>query len=815
MERYVCIHGHFYQPPRENAWLESVELQDSAYPYHDWNERVTAECYAPNSVARILDGEGRIVQLINNYSRISFNFGPTLLAWLEENAADVYRRILEADRDSVQRFSGHGSALAQAYNHLIMPLANRRDKHTQVIWGLRDFTKRFGRKPEGMWLPETAVDVETLEVLAECGIQFTILAPSQAKQVRKIGDKDWVDVSGARIDPTTAYVQRLPSGKSIQLFFYDGPISRGLAFERLLAKADDFVGRLLGAFSDARPWPQLVHIATDGESYGHHHAHGDMSLAAALARIEADAGVRLTNYGEYLEKHPATHEVEIFENTAWSCAHGVERWRGNCGCNSGRAGWNQEWRKPLREALDALRDALTGPFEERAHQMLREPWAARDDYIDVVLDRSAEKVNAFLAKHATRELKQEEIASACKLLELQRHALLMYTSCGWFFDDISGIETVQVIQYAGRTMQLAKQLFGQDLEPSFLEKIEKARSNVPEHKDGRQIFEKWVRPAMLDWERVAAHYAVRTLFDSYPEKARIYCYHADREDLQLFEAGKAKLAVGRARIVSEITHEHEVLTFGVVHLGDHNVNGGVRKYQNEEAYTALVQELSGAFGKADFPELIRLMDKGFGSTTYSLRSLFRDEQRKIIKRVLQLSVNEAVTIYRRLYEQHLPTMRFLSDMNVPLPKPMRVAAEFVLNADLRWAVKDDEPNLEQFRKLMQDAASLNVTLDTAGLAYKLKKTIDRLAERLSSQPADLTLLDTWDSVISLAQNLPFDFNLWKSQNVYWDLKSNLFAEFLAKAEGGDEPARAWLDKFVPLGEKLGVQVGELKKKAPA
>src|SRR5262245_34035882 len=365
MKRYVCIHGHFYQPPRENPWLETVERQETAYPYHDWNERITAECYAPNAASRILDAGDRILKIVNNYGQISFNFGPTLLSWLQHHAADTYEAILQADRASVQRFSGHGSALAQAYNHLIMPLANTADLRTQVTWGIRDFRSRFGRQPEGMWLPETAVNLATLDALAEHGIRFTILAPHQAARVRTPAGK-WLEVSGGRIDPTQAYLQKLPSGREIALFFYDGPVARGVAFEGVLKNGEYFAQRLMeiqGDHTDA----QLVHIATDGETYGHHHRHGDMALAYALYQIENRGLAELTNYGAYLERYPPTHEVEISEDTSWSCAHGIERWRSNCGCRTGGADhWNQEWRAPLRAALDWLRDALIPLYEQRA-----------------------------------------------------------------------------------------------------------------------------------------------------------------------------------------------------------------------------------------------------------------------------------------------------------------------------------------------------------------------------------------------------------------------------------------------------------------
>ncbi|MEO6597955.1 MAG: DUF3536 domain-containing protein, partial [Planctomycetota bacterium] len=434
MTRYLCLHGHFYQPPRENPWLEGIELQETAAPYHDWNARITAECYAQNAASRILGEKDRIVQIVNTYARISFNFGPTLLSWLEQHDRETYDAIVAADVLSRERFSGHGSAVAQAYNHMIMPLANARDQRTQVLWGKRDFQKRFGREPEGMWLPETAVDDGSLEALAECGIKFTILSPHQAKSSRALTTraedaKEWTEVSDGGIDPTRAYRYTLPSGKTIALFFYNGPVSRAVAFEGLLHAGDRFANRLASGFSDDRDGPQLMHIATDGESYGHHHRHGDMALSWALNWIESEKVAHLTNYGEFLERHPPVHEVQIHQKSAWSCAHGVGRWERDCGCNSGsKQGWNQEWRAPLREALDYLRDQLAERFEKEAAPLLRDPWAARDDYIDVVLDRSPANVAAFFERNAREHLADARRVRCLELLEMQRHAQLMYTS---------------------------------------------------------------------------------------------------------------------------------------------------------------------------------------------------------------------------------------------------------------------------------------------------------------------------------------------------------------------------------------------------
>ena len=496
--RFICLHGHFYQPPRENPWLGEIEPQESAHPFHDWNERITAECYRPNAAPRILDSEGRPVQAANSYAKISFNFGPTLLSWLEEKEPDVYGAILAADRESTKRFSGHGSAIAQAYNHVILPLANRRDKVTQVAWGIRDFELRFGRFPEGLWLPETAVDTESLEVLAEQGIRFTILAPHQADRVRRVGEASWRDVSAGRIDTRRPYCVSLPSGRTITVFFYDGPVSRAVAFEQLLGSGDLLARRLLGRFEAdvSPPENQLVHIATDGETYGHHHRFGDMALAFALHQIETGGDARLTNYGEYLDAHPPGDEAAILENTSWSCLHGVARWREDCGCRT-HPGTSQEWRAPLREALNALRDALAPFFESAAAELLADPWAARDDYAQVVLDPSQAARASFLRRHSRRELSSPERIVAVLLLELQRNALLMFTSCGWFFDDLAGLEARQILQYAGRAIELAERLGGSAsrFEAPFLAKLAAAKSNDPERGDGRQVYEDFVRPA--------------------------------------------------------------------------------------------------------------------------------------------------------------------------------------------------------------------------------------------------------------------------------------------------------------------------------
>ncbi|MCC6646204.1 MAG: DUF3536 domain-containing protein [Polyangiaceae bacterium] len=480
--RYVTIHGHFYQPPRENPYTGAVPLQPSASPHHDWNARVTAECYRPNARARRLDATGALLREVSNYERISFDFGPTLLSWLEVEAPDVYLDILAADRAGVAS-RGHGPAMAQAYNHMILPLACDRDRRTQVRWGKRDFEHRFGRAPEGMWLPETAVCTATLEALVDEGIRFTVLAPRQASHARDSPRHAWRDVGGGRIDPSRAYLVRLPSGRAIAVFFYDGPVSQGVAFEGLLHQGERLASRLSALFH-GRDEAALVHIATDGETYGHHHAKGEMALAHALELLAAE-GIAPVSYAEFLARHPPTSEARIVERSSWSCEHGVERWRSDCGCSMGTPGFRQAWRAPLRRAFDGLRDALARSFEQAAGPRLRDPWAARDAWIDVVLspDRAAD----FFDVHAVPTLTHEGRRRAALLLEAQRHAMLMYTSCAWFFDDLAGLEPTQGLVYAGRAVELARAATGVDLWPVLAAGLRAAESNLPGKGNGEDL----------------------------------------------------------------------------------------------------------------------------------------------------------------------------------------------------------------------------------------------------------------------------------------------------------------------------------------
>jgi len=798
MDKYVCIHGHFYQPPRENPWLEAIEVQDSAFPYRDWNERITAECYNPNTAARILENNLTVVNIINNYSKISFNFGPTLLSWMEENAPDAYSAILEADKQSLKLYSGHGSAIAQVYNHMIMPLNNRADKNTQVIWGIEDFKYRFKRDPEGMWLAETAVDTETLEVLAEHNIRFTILAPRQAARVRKLNAKEWTDVSDAKIDPKKAYVCKLPSGKKINLFFYDGPISQELAFGPLMRNGEDLANRLMGTFNEKDSTAQLVHIATDGETYGHHQKHGEMALAYCIHNIESHNRAKITVYGEFLEKYPPQWEVEIIEKTSWSCVHGVERWRSNCGCNSGRPDWDQSWRAPLREALDWLRDTLIPIYEREASQFSKDVWKLRNNYIKVILDRDPENIKMFLKDNEVRDLARDELVRLLKLLEIQRHAMLMYTSCGWFFDEISGIETVQVILYAARAIQLTKEVTGKDLEPDFIKYLEIIKSNLPNLENGAKVYESYIKPAIIDLLRVAAHYAVSTLFEEYTEHSNIYCYEVFSEDYELLSAGKTRLALGRARMRSQVTYEEVLISHAFFHLGDHNLNGGVRESFSINLYTAMKNELRDGFRRMNVAEIILLIDKHFGTHSYSLWHLFKDESRKVFQKLTEETLNDIEIIFRQIYENHYPMMLAMQQTQTPLPKALYTALEFIINTDFRKIFENPEPmDREKLLKLTEETKKWNIELDRRLLGYAGSKRVNRLMEIFLESPDNLELLNEINVSLRVLEELGLNMDLWKAQNILFIYSK----EHLDKTNGRPEE---WYNNFNELQKHLEV-----------
>jgi alpha-amylase/alpha-mannosidase (GH57 family) len=763
-DRLVTIHGHFYQPPRENPWLEAVEVQDSAAPYHDWNERVTAECYSPNTAARRVRQDNRIIDIVNNFEKISFNVGPTLLSWLERHAPDTYRSILDADRRSAGAHGGHGNAIAQVYNHMILPLASRRDKVTQVLWGRKDFQERFGRDPQGMWLPETAVDNESLEVLAEAGLKFTILAPHQAWRVRPLGAEAWEEVND-RVDPSRPYLWRGPGDRTVAIFFYDGPISRAIAFENALDRGENLVARLKDGFVANRDGAQLVHCATDGESYGHHKQFGDMALAAAIAQVEADGFATLTNYSAFLAEHPPAFEVQIRERTSWSCTHGVERWRSDCGCKT-RADWHQRWRGPLREALDWLRDQIDTFYEPRASAVLKDPWQARDAYIDVILDRSADGLATWLARHRRVLLDAAAQVETRRLLEMERHRLLMYTSCGWFFDEISGLEPTQILKYAAMAIQYLRDLGGGDLEGEFVRRLEAAPTNVPVFANGGEVYRTLIRPAVVDLHRVVAHYAISGLFEEYPADAAVYAWSVERLDHTGDNNNGSRLGIGHVQVASEMTGESRGLEYAVLHFGGHDFSCGIRVHKDAAGYDTMKTDLLRRYAQRSMADTVRGLDEHFPEGLFSLTHLFLEQRRRVLASVMQAVLDKHEQTYRHVWEESRKLVRYLRQADAPIPEVLRITAKYVLEEEIMAELRragDSAALPERVFEISEEARALGLELDSAAprpaLRMMVGRRLDAVTERVTAERvASLVTL------VLGARRLGLRFGLWHTQN---------------------------------------------------
>ncbi|MBX2969235.1 MAG: DUF3536 domain-containing protein [Cyclobacteriaceae bacterium] len=796
MEKYICIHGHFYQPPRENAWLEVIEVQDSAHPYHDWNERVSAECYAPNAASRILEA-GVIKNIVNNYSRISFNFGPTLLSWMETNDPETYNAILEADKESEKLFDGHGSAIAQVFNHMIMPLANERDKRTQILWGIRDFEHRFGRSPEGMWLAETAADTPTLEALAESNIKFTILAPRQAKAFRKVGEENWHTLSDTGIDPRKAYTINLPSGKNIAVFFYDGDISQGVAFNGLLNDGEKFSHALRTGFNVDDSEPQLVNIATDGESYGHHHKHGDMALAFCLDHIHRLKHNHLMNYAQFLKKFPLLYEAQIHENSSWSCVHGVERWRSDCGCNTGgNPYWNQKWRKPLRDALDWLRDELITIYEREASGILKDPWKARDEYINVILKRNDDTIRKFLKDHCIKVVEQNKVF---RLLEMQRNALLMYTSCGWFFDEVSGIETVQILQYACRAIQLLHQTVGADFEAEFIRRLEQTPSNIPSLENAGNVYRRYVLPSKTNLQRVGMHYAVASLFEEDPENTPIFNYTTSNEFFLRKEAGEQRLSLGITRVQSNVTRSERRIAFAVVYMGKHNIIGNLKLDMPPEDFESMKLRVVNAFEESRLGDVLSVMQTYFGEDRYTLWQLFKDEKRKVLDMITRQSMRELEESLRRVYNRDYPLVNALSNNDIPIPRAYTTTFEYILNADLINCFQTERINVKELERIIGELAKWELSIEDPGTVERMAgESIFKELRRISAERSNVKRIERLNRVFPLLRKFKLEPILYKSQNLYFEISQS------SKDSNSLKPE--WLNQFKRLVENLNVKV---------
>lgn len=826
---YITIHGHYYQPPRENPYLDTIERQPSAYPFHDWNERILYECYRPNAFARILNDRSEVIKIVNNFEYLSFNIGPTLMSWLQMYDIEVYQKIIEADQKSCQRLNGHGNAIAQVYNHIILPLANQRDKITQIRWGKADFKQRMQRDPEGMWLAETAVDYATIETLINEGIKFTILAPSQAERCRPFATEDdpepeWLEVGGSQIDPTRPYRCFIKDGRYLDIFFYDGPISRDMGFNDVLNHTDHLVGRVAQAIKGDHRSSQLISAATDGETFGHHKAGTEKCLAYAFTHEFPKRGWVVTNYAHYLSICPPTWEVELKPVTAWSCSHGVDRWQDNCGCGGG-GDWHQKWRKPLRNALNWLRDQLVKVYEASGRSLFRDPWVARDEYIQVILDRSPENVTEFLMRHQKNPLTDAEKIDALRLLEMQRHTLLMYTSCGWFFDELSRPEGTQILRYAARALELAGDITGLRLEAEFVRRLELALSNVEIFGHGGEIYQKLVRSAQISFKQVAAHYAISSLFTTYQLQQRIYCYDAEKLDYQKQQIGSLTLAVGQVRLSSEITWESHHYIFAVLHMGGWDFHCCIQPFNGRLGYSQIKEQLFASLKQASVAKMIIEMSQLFGNQSFDLQHLFAEERHRILQQVTNHTKQRLDQLYTQVYRDNYGILAAFQRDELPVPQELQVAAEIAiayrcLKTITALEQTTDDPqmmgtHLVELGAIATEANHLRCNLRIP----EAKQTLERLILQLLWQvlhdedPTDLeTKIELISQTIAVANELHLGVSLAKAQELYYnclfdDIVPHCFSE---KASLNHNSYCRWTpSQILPLlglGQKLDVDV---------
>ena len=811
---FLAIHGHFYQPPRENPWLEAIEQQDSAMPFHDWNERINSECYNPNSVSKIVDSKNQILDVVNNYEYISYNFGPTLLSWMEEFAPLAYERVIRADVNSRKLHSGHGNAIAQVYNHMIMPLANEPDKQTQVKWGIKDFEYRFGRKPEGIWLAETAVDDDTLRVLVENDIKFTILSPYQAQKIRKEGEKTWQDVSWGNIDPARSYRYYIKSapGKYIDLFFYDGAISRSVAFDELLKDGVKFVNRLKDGVSTARNYNQLVNIATDGESYGHHTKFGDMALAYALKIKVKDSGFTITNYGEYLEKYRSDWEVEIKPVSSWSCSHGVGRWSDDCGCSTGgHPGWNQKWRKPLRQALDYLRDEMITLCQKQGKKYFKNPLEARNNYINVILDRSDISVKNYQEEYFLPDLDDEQKIRAMELLEIQRQAMLMYTSCGWFFSEISGIETVQIMKYAARVMQLAKSFTKKDLETPFLEILKEAKSNIPEFGTGKDVFERFVKPSVVTSKQLVSLWAITSLYRDIEDEENVYCYKIKKHSYKKVTKGNSKLVIGHIEVESKITMEKSNMMFALLQFSDGDFHCAIKEYS--ENFEDMQKELVRTYLTAPLTEIIRNIDSLFGTEYFTLKDIFIEERRRILDTMLKDKLQLFASTYESMYNEGKGSIYQMQELGLQIPEEFKISARYVLAKQFNELFKDSRGFLDN--DIIQQASDINFEAKKIGIeidktptskifSKKIAQNINRLSYALDLQQVEATL-----ELLNSIARLEIKVDIAEAQSYYFSKIVTNINELIKKISC--QADKDLLKMLFEIGEDLNINMDYYKQ----
>ena len=839
MDRFICIHGHFYQPARVNPWLETIELQEDAYPYHDWNEKITAECYMVNGGSHILNSEKKIKKIFNNYSWISFNFGPTLLSWIRSHDRRTYKSIIEADLAGREKFSGHGSAIAQIYNHLIMPLANKQDKLIQVSWAIKDFEFNFGRKPEGIWLSETAVDIETLEILAESGIKFTILSPAQALRIRKLNPdldaKGWIDVKNGKINTRMPYLCGLPNGSVINVFFYDSVLSNELAFGNLLSDGEIFAKSLIQLPQIEQELPEIIVVATDGETYGHHHKFGDMALAYCLDLIESKNLAKITVFGQYLEKYSPVYEVEIKENSSWSCNHGICRWKEDCGCTTGteyHPDWNQKWRVPLRQAIDWLADKSSSVYRSEIKKYLKiegqnsNSWIAASNYIDIINNRSEENIDRFINLYFTNFQQQEKAyknfrTEILKLMEMYRHALLMQSSDGWFFDDISRIETVQILRHACRVIEIIKETTGEEYEQYFTNILKNAESNIGKFGDGQFIYQTFVKTAVYDFKKIAALLAFKVLYGNTPEE--IYSFKTVDLSVKKILSDNSIFICGTATIIYSLTLDSYCLDFAAYYHKDKNLLSGT----NTAAFTKICKNKGDSnievFSKRfkEFlevkknpssehknDEIYQFLNEFFEGNAYTLKDFLKDIQVELIEKLIMIqteAINPVLLSLFSDYENILEEFKEKRILNYFLDGIFPNIHEFIGEILFYYKFKGlklDVHDMEELKTITGKVGLINL-INRESFNILATKKLSEFMDFFESDYENLSLLKNLSEFINILKETGIIPNLWKSQNIGFMIKEKFF-NTVPKKEHVD--SKKWLEYFSNLVDYLGLQI---------
>ena len=814
---YITIHGHFYQPPRENPYINEIERQESAAPFHDWNARIHHECYRPNAFSRIERSDGKIVKIVNNYEYMSFNMGPTLLSWMEFHDRDTYQAILDADKRSADRLNGHGNAIAQVYNHIMMPLANWRDKLTQIRWGKADFQSRFGREPDGMWLAETGVDYETLEALFLEGIKFIILAPSQAQRCRPMPTNEhpnpaWQEVGSAQIDPNRpyrCYLRRhrntssnvselgqfhLPADNDayIDVFFYDGPISRDMGFGDLLGNSHNFAERINQAVRDDHRQSQLVSVATDGETFGHHKHFTEKTLSYAFVEEFPKHGWTVTNYAHYLSLFPPTYEAELKSATAWSCAHGVDRWQGGCECGGEGSDYQLLWRRPLRDSLNWLRDHLATVFVDIGRKYFNDPWEARDRYIDVlqyslsegIAEHSPVLERFFEQQCGSKVSTSSQRVDVLRLLEMQRHSLLMFTSCGWFFEELSRPETVQILRYAARAIELAADVAGVLLEDEFIQRLAKAPSNLAEFKNGEGVYRQQVVTNRITLAQVAAQYALSSTLGNYARSQQIYCYTIQQQDYQLQRIGSMSLAIGQIQLVSGITQESVNYIFAVLHLGGDDFHCCIQPFTGRREYEEIKATLFKTLKQANTATVILAMSSNFSGEQFNLHHLFAEERHRILQQLADETLTRLDQLYEQVYRDNYGILISFRRDGLAVPPELQVAADIVLNNRLTEQLKRLGTG-EQLPNVGLDAVAIEAinlgckfihVEDAELLENYILSQIQQLSQRQDiDEESLLSYLNQIEESLAIASRLNLHLNLDLSQEAFLNYLSQRIA----------------------------------------